>query len=370
MTIEKGIALNEALEAYDFGGTVVGAVRYGEGHINDTFAVYIQEKDGDAMRFILQRINTAIFKKPQEVMSNIVGVTEYLKDIIVKNGGDPKRETLSVLKTKTKDNCFFDTKGGVWRCMDFIENTVCLQKVESPDQFYNAAKSFGKFMRQLENYPADTLFETIERFHDTQNRFTNFEKALKKDKLKRAKTAKKEIDFILKHKADCSYLMDKLEKGELPLRVTHNDTKLNNILLDEKTGEGICIIDLDTIMPGLSLNDFGDSIRFGASTAAEDETDLSKVNFSLELFELYTKGYMETAGSALTEEEKRCLPWGAKLMTLECGMRFLTDYLEGDTYFKIHRENHNLDRARTQLKLVAEMEKVFDQMGEIVKKYS
>ncbi|MEG0090367.1 MAG: aminoglycoside phosphotransferase family protein [Oscillospiraceae bacterium] len=368
--MEKLQGLEQALAAFDFGGEVVGAARYGEGHINDTFAVYIQQADGEPMRFILQKLNTQIFKHPQEVMANIVGVTQYLKKIIEKNGGDPLRETMTVVLTKTKDNCFLDSHGGVWRAFVFIEDTICLQKVEKPEHFYSSAKSFGNFMRLLENYPADTLFESIPLFHDTENRFKNLEEAIKKNKAGRKDSVQPEIDFALAHQKDCSFLTDKLKKGELPLRVTHNDTKLNNILMDEKSGEGICVIDLDTIMPGLALNDYGDSIRFGASTASEDEKDLDKVHFSLELFEIYTKGYLEAAGMALTKEEKSCLVWGAKLMTLECGMRFLTDHLNGDTYFKTHRDGQNLDRCRTQFKLVSEMEENWDKMQKIVEKYS
>lgn len=367
---EEGLCLEEAVAAFDFGGVVVGTARYGSGHINDTFAVYIQLPNGDAVRYILQRINSDIFKKPQQVMANIVGVTEYLRNIIEKTGGDPERETLNVVKTKTYGNYFVDSNNKFWRCFNFIEDTICLQKVEKPEHFYASAKSFGNFMRQLENYPADTLFETIERFHDTPHRFANFTKALKEDKMGRAKDVQREIDFVLAREEDCRYLINKLEKKELPLRVTHNDTKLNNILLDANTGGGLCIIDLDTIMPGLSVTDFGDSIRFGATTAEEDEPDTDKMHFSLPLYELYTKGYLEATGPALTQEEKRCLPWGAKLMTLECGIRFLTDYLEGDIYFKIHREKHNLDRARTQFKLVDEMEQNWQKMHDIVSKYS
>ncbi len=369
MNLEQGICLEEALNGYDFGGEVAGALRYGSGHINDTFAVYVQKPDGEAARFILQRINTIVFKDPQGVMENIVGVTQYLKKVIEQNGGDPAREALYVVPTKAGKYIFEDSCGGVWRCYVFIEGTICLQKVENPQHFYASALGFGKFMRQLSGYPAETLHETIRQFHDTPNRFQNFKKALETDALGRAAGVQQEIDFVLAREKDCSVLTDKLAKGELPLRVTHNDTKLNNILIDEKTGEGLCIIDLDTIMPGLSLYDYGDSIRFGASTATEDEPDLTKVHFDVDLFDIYTKGYLEAAGSALTAEEKRCMPCGAKLMTLECGMRFLTDYLEGDTYFKIHRENHNLDRCRTQFRLVKEMEEQWDKMNSIVAKY-
>ncbi|MDD3428611.1 MAG: aminoglycoside phosphotransferase family protein [Oscillospiraceae bacterium] len=370
MKLEQGIQLEQALQAFDFGGEIVGAARYGGGHINDTFAVYVQQPDGNSKRYILQRINTDIFKKPYELMENILNVTEYLKKIIIKNGGDPLRETLTVMKTKSGNACFTDSEQGVWRCLLFVENTLCLEKVEKDEHFYNAAKSFGNFLRLLENYPADTLHESIEKFHDTRNRYANFEKAVAENKADRAANVQAEIDFVRARKEDCAYLMDLLERGMLPLRVTHNDTKINNILIDEATGEGLCIIDLDTIMPGLCLNDFGDSIRFGATTALEDEADLSKVHFDMHLYEIYTKGYLEAAGEALTVMEKACLPWGAKLMTLECGIRFLTDYLDGDTYFKIHRPGQNLDRARNQFKLVQDMEEKWTEMQAVVKKYS
>lgn len=365
MELEQGISLEEALQAFDFGAAPDQVERYGSGHINDTFLVV-----AGGVRFILQRINTHVFKKPEQVMANIVGVTEYLKQEIQKHGGDVARETLNVRKSKDGGRYFTDSQQQVWRCYDFITGTVCLQQVEKPEDFYQAAKSFGTFLRLLGDYPAGTLYETIAKFHDTRDRFHNFEIALQEDICGRAHLVQEEIRFVLARKADCGYLMDKLERGELPLRVTHNDTKLNNILFDEKTGEGLCIIDLDTIMPGLVLNDFGDSIRFGASTAAEDEPDLSRVRFDLNLFEVYTKGYCEAAGDVLTREEKKCMPWGAKLMTLECGIRFLTDYLQGDPYFKIHRENHNLDRCRTQFKLVSDMESEWYRMNEIVEKYS
>ena len=251
----------------------------------------------------------------------------------------------------------------------FVEGTVCLQAVEDPEQFYQSAVAFGNFQRLLAGYDASTLHETIAKFHDTRNRFANFKKALEADACGRARDVQPEIDFVLAREKDCAVLMDQLEAGKLPLRVTHNDTKLNNILMDKKTGTGICVIDLDTVMPGLALNDFGDSIRFGANHCAEDEKDLSKVNFDLDLFEIYTKGFLEAAGDALTAAEKENLPWGAKLMTLECGIRFLTDYLEGDHYFRVHREGQNLDRCRTQFKLVSDMEANWDKMSAIVAKY-
>lgn len=363
------IKLNEALNIYDFGGFVTECFAFGEGHINNTYCVCVKASDAKESKYILQRINSNVFKEPVKLMENIYNVTNYLKDEIIKNGGDYLRETLNLLKTKDNNYYYIDTDKEVWRAFYFIEDTICLQSVEKLEHFYESAKSFGKFMRQLSEFPAEKLYETIEKFHDTPNRLNNLKNAINIDKLGRADLIKDEIDFALSREKDCSYLMDKLAKNELPLRVTHNDTKLNNILFDKHTQKGICIIDLDTIMPGLCANDFGDSIRFGASTAAEDEPDLSKVHFDLELFDIYVRGYLEVTANILTEAELESLVWGSKLMTLECGIRFLTDYLDGDIYFKISHENHNLDRARTQFKLVHEIEQNFYKMFEIVKKY-
>ena len=361
--------LAEALNGFDFGGEIVGAVRYGKGHINDTFCVYTQNEAGDCVRFILQRINTNTFTDPDGLMENIVGVTDYLRSIIEQNGGNSARETMTVKRTKEGKYYYRDTQGGCWRVYPFVEGTVCLQKVEKPEQFYESAKAFGRFQQLLAGYDASTLHETIAKFHDTRNRFANFKKALEADVCNRASSVSDEINFVLQHEADCSVLMNLLEEGKLPLRVTHNDTKLNNILMDKATGTGICVIDLDTVMPGLAMNDFGDSIRFGASTAAEDERDLSLVSCSMELFDIYARGFIEGCGGKLTEREILELPMGAKTMTYECGMRFLTDYLQGDTYFKIHRKDHNLDRCRTQFKLVEDMEQKWHTMQAIVRKY-
>lgn len=361
--------LNEVYGAYDFGGDIVGSVRFGKGHINDTLCAYVQTEGGDCRRFILQRMSAAAFKRPDQLMKNIVGVTDYLRDIIAKNGGDVARETMTVLRTKAGETYFTDSEQGAWRVYPFVENTICLQSADTPELFYASAKAFGKFQKMLTDYPAETLFETIENFHNTENRLKNFKIALAADTLGRAASAKAEIDFVLNHAADCSVALDALRTGKLPLRVTHNDTKLNNVLIDKESLEGICVIDLDTVMQGLSINDFGDSIRFGANHSVEDEQDLSKVNFDINLYDIYTKGFLEGAGGTLTAGEIEYLPWGAKLMTLECGMRFLTDYLEGDTYFHTTRDGQNLDRCRTQFKLVADMEAEWSDMGNVVKKY-
>lgn len=362
--------LEDALFAFKLGETASYVKPFGSGHINDTYAVYMATDEGDEVRYVIQRINTQVFKNPRAVMENIFGVTEYLRRRILAQGGDADRETLNYIKTKTGENYFEDAVGSAWRCYNYIPDSVCIESVTDPIDFYNSGKSFGHFLRELEDYPAATLHETIEKFHDTRKRLADFDKALSRDVKNRAKTCAPEIAFVQQRRADCAVLMDLLDEGRLPLRVTHNDTKLNNILFDEHTGEALCVIDLDTIMPGLALNDYGDSIRFGASTAAEDEPDVSKVHFDLYLFELYTKGYLEAAGSALTDTEKAYLPWGAKLMTLECGIRFLTDYLQGDTYFKTAHPLHNLERCRTQFKLVSDMEHVWEEMEAIVRKYS
>ena len=312
-----------------------------------------------------RRINTDTFTDPAGLMENVTGVTAYLRRQIIERGGDPDRETLNVIPTLDGKPYYTDTEGGAWRAYIFVEGTVCLQKVENERDFYTAAETFGNFQNQLAGYPAATLHETIARFHDTPNRYANFEKALAADVMGRARDVGPEIAFIRAREADCRVLVDQLAAGVLPLRVTHNDTKLNNVLIDQETGKGICVIDLDTVMPGLSAYDFGDSIRFGANDCAEDEPDQSKVHFSLHLYKVFAEGYLAAAGSAMTEAERRSLPWGAKLMTLECGIRFLTDYLEGDHYFKISRPDQNLDRARTQFTLVQGMEREFDAMTQL-----
>lgn len=366
---EKEAVLEEVIAAYDFPATLLGAVRYGQGHINDTFCVLCQPQEGDCVRFILQGLSSAAFPHPEELMENFVGITSYLRQQVIRLGGDPMRETLSLVKTREGKDFYTDSTGKVWRLTPFIENTDCLQSA-TPELFEASARAFGRFQYMLQGYPAETLHETIVKFHDTEDRFAKFVAALEADPLNRAKDVQPEVQFVLDRKADCSVALQALREGKLPLRVTHNDTKLNNILIDRDTNEGICVIDLDTTMPGLSMNDFGDSIRFGANHSKEDEKDLSKVNFDIDLYEVFTRGFLEGAQSSLTEAELEYLPWGARLMTLECGIRFLTDYLVGDHYFRIHYPEQNLDRTRTQFKLVSDMEQQFEAMGAIVRKYA
>lgn len=356
------------VEQFALEGNLVAMGEYGSGHINATYLVEMEE-NGKRENYIFQQINTDIFKDADQLMANITGVTSYLSKKIEERGGNPKRETLQVVPTKAGTSFYRDEEGKCYRMYYFITGATSYDVVESPKDFYESAVSFGNFQSLLAEYPAETLYETIPDFHNTGKRFETFCQAVKEDICGRAASVQEEIAFVMAREADMTSLTGRLEKKELPLRVTHNDTKLNNIMIDDETGKGICVIDLDTVMPGSSLYDFGDSIRFGANTAAEDETDLSKVSLSLELYELYVKGYLEGCQGSLTELEKELLPMGAKMMTLECGMRFLTDYLQGDTYFKIHREHHNLDRCRTQFALVADMEAKWDELESIVKKY-
>lgn len=365
--------IEEAIAAFALdtvtNGRLVSKNPYGNGHINDTFLLCYQTSENAQKRYILQRMNHAIFKNPPQLMENMVHVTNYLRKKILSQGGDPERETLNVIKTKNGADWYQDSGKNYWRVFPFIENSMCMEKVENVKDFYDSAVAFGNFQRMLAEYPAETLHETIPNFHNTPSRFQDFEKAVQSGSKERAALAQKELSFVFDRRQDTSILTDLLSEGKLPLRVTHNDTKLNNILFDADTYKALCIIDLDTVMPGLSLYDFGDCIRFGANTGAEDETDLTKVGLDLNLFEAFTKGYLEGCKGSLTEKEIEMLPMGAKLMTFECGMRFLTDFLTGDHYFKVHRENHNLDRARTQFKLVADMEAKWDEMTAIVHKY-
>lgn len=355
-----GYNLKEILAKFDI---IESIEPYGNGHINDTYIAATENG------FILQRINTNVFKNPVKVMENIEKVTEHLRKKIAAYGGNVKRETLTVIKTLDGKPYYESEDGDFFRMYNFITNAVSYDMAENPNQFYQSARAFGKFQRLLADFPAEELFETIPRFHDTANRFENFKKALAEDKMGRAKDVQDEINFILAREKDCSVILDAMKDGSVPVRVTHNDTKLNNVMLDAETDEGVCVIDLDTVMAGSLLYDFGDSIRFGASSATEDEEDLSKVFMRMELFDIYTKGYMEELCDVLTEKEIELLPFAAKLLTFECGMRFLTDYLEGDTYFKIHKPDHNLHRTRTQLKLVYDMEQKMDEMAKAVRKY-
>ena len=361
--------IRSVVENFNVEGDFVSAEPYGSGHINNTRYVVFNE-NGKNKEYILQRINKNVFKDPAKLMENYTSVTAFLRKIIIENGGDPDRETINVVKARDGKNYYLDSEGEYWRLILFVTDSLSFDKVERPEQFYDSAVAFGNFQYLLRNYPADTLYETIVNFHNTPVRFANLMAAVKADKCSRLAEVEAEVEFCKAREEFAATLEKAREAGNLPLRVTHNDTKLNNILFDKDSGKALCVIDLDTIMPGYSVNDFGDSIRFGATTALEDEADLSKVNFDISLYELYVKGFIEGAKGGLTDCELDLLPIGAMMMTFECGMRFLTDYLEGDTYFRTSRPGHNLDRARNQFKLVSDMEKKLPEMREIVKKYS
>lgn len=344
----------KAAEQFRLEGKILSIEPYGEGHINVTMLVTTDKK-----RYILQKMNTRVFPNSDGLMKNICYVTEHL--------GKQGVETLEVIPTV--DGASYLKGEECYRVYAFIENTVTYQTVLDEKVFENSGFAFGEFQNYLASFDASLLTETIARFHDTPKRFADFKAALDADKLGRAKECAEEIAFVLSHGDTYGKVVDGLKDGSLPLRVTHNDTKLNNILMDEKTNTARAVIDLDTVMPGSMLYDFGDSIRFGASTAAEDEKDLDKVHFSLALFEAYTKGYLSAVKESIIEKEKELLPYGAYLMTIECGMRFLTDYLSGDTYFATKYAGHNLVRCRTQIRLAKEMEENFAKMSAIVEKY-
>lgn len=362
--------------AYDFNGIVsnfsvngklLSCERYGEGLINETYLAVI-EQDGKPVNYILQKINNKLFKDVDKLMNNIKLVTEFNRKKIIERGGNPDREGLTLIYTKDGAP-YTQTQDGYFRMYVFITDAFALQKVEKPLDFYHSAVAFGSFGKLLAEFDATQLYEVLPNFHNTKMRYDNLVKAIDLDVVGRKKDVLPEIEFYLSRKDYCGKIVDLLKSGEMPTRVTHNDTKSNNVMLDNQTGKPVAVIDLDTIMPGSVCYDFGDSIRFGCNTGAEDEPDLSKVNFDIDLFDIYAKGYLEALGDSITDVEKQLLPMGALLMTLECGMRFLTDYLEGDTYFRIKRPDHNLDRTRTQMKLVSDMEKVMDKMVEIVNKY-
>jgi len=348
------------LRQFQLIGTPISCQRYGFGHINETYLVVTDQ----SLRYILQKINDHVFPRVDQLQHNIASVTEYLR-----KQTDEKYGVLTLIPTLEGTTYYYSEGTGYWRVYDFIEGSICLQAPESAEDFYQSAIAFGTFQQQLKDFPAHTLYETIYNFHNTPDRYRIFKEVLAKDPLGRAKKVVPEIEFALAHEQIGGELYRLLQAGELPLRVTHNDTKLNNVMLREDTRTPLCVIDLDTTMPGLSAYDFGDSIRFGAAVAKEDEPDLGRVCVSLDLFRIYTRGFLK-ACPGLTAKEKEVLPLGALIMTLECGLRFLTDYLDGDHYFTCYRNGQNLDRCRTQFKMVADMESKWDQMAAIVNEES
>jgi Ser/Thr protein kinase RdoA (MazF antagonist) len=361
--------LEKIAKQFQFEGHILEINRYWSGHINDTYTVRSQGVDDREHRYVLQRINQYVFKKPEELMQNVEAVTAHLRRKIIAAGGDPERETLNLVPTLEGRSFHKTPEGDYWRVYLLIENARTYEVAASLEHVYNASNAFGRFQQMLSDFPADQLYETIPDFHHSRKRFESFVGAVERDAKNRARSVAAEIAFAEKRGEETSLLVDMLERGELPERVTHNDTKFNNVMIDDETGNGICVIDLDTVMPGLSLYDFGDSVRSGANSAEEDERDLSKVWVDLETFDYLVHGYLDAARDFLTPAEVALLTFSAKLMTFECGIRFLADHLDGDVYFRIHREGQNLDRCRTQFKMVADMEEKLDQMERIVEKY-
>lgn len=359
------LAMTEALGAYKKIGTALSAEPYGSGHINRTYLVTTEDK-----KYILQKINTYVFKDPQGVMENIKGVTDHIRRKTQAAGLDASRCTMNIITTDGGELLFCGKDGECWRMYDYTANTVAIDAVRGVEDFRRSAEAFGNFQKLLADYPAHTLCEPIKDFHNTPVRYKNFIKALEENKSGRADKAAPEIAFAKEREAFTAILEEANAGGRLPLRVTHNDTKLNNILFDADSGEAVCVVDLDTVSPGYSVTDFGDAIRFGANTAAEDETDVSKVYLDLNLFEAYVEGFLKGCDGRLEPSEVALLPEGAMMMTLECGMRFLTDYLDGDVYFHTDYPEHNLVRCRTQFALFADMERKKRQMDDIVARLS
>jgi hypothetical protein len=360
--------LDRICAAFDCPGVWVSSCPIPSGHINDTYCSEFDD-GGRRTKYVNQRINHLVFREPELLMENIERVTRFARERIVTSGGDPERETLTIVPTREGRSFHRTPEGTYWRMFRYIGGARTYDRVEDIRHVYSASKAFGNFQKMLARLPGGRLHETIPNFHHTRRRFEAFREALEHDPVGRAAGIGPEIAFVLAREKDTGIVVDGLASGLIPERVTHNDTKLNNVMIDDRTGEGVCVIDLDTVMPGSVLYDFGDSVRLGAATAGEDERDLAKVGFDLAMFDRLAAGYLDAARDFLVPAETERLAFSGKLLTLECGIRFLTDHLKGDVYFKIHREGHNLDRARTQFKMVSEMERRMDEMDAVVRKY-
>ncbi|MDH5405476.1 MAG: aminoglycoside phosphotransferase family protein [Candidatus Aminicenantes bacterium] len=362
--------LREIGSHFQICGDFVSGIAYGPGHINDTFAVTYNQA-GTLVRYIHQRINHLIFKNVPALMENIHRVTNHLRSkFAALNCQHLSRRALTLVLTKDGKSYHVDGEGNYWRTYLFIEKAHTYDIIQNEQQAFQAARVLGQFQRYLADLPAPRLHETIPNFHNTPARFAALEEAINRDKFNRAESAREEIELSFRFKSIVGRLIDLQRQGKLPERVTHNDTKLNNFMLDEETGEGMCLVDLDTVMPGLSLYDFGDLVRTAANSGAEDERDLSKVSFLMPVFEVLVRGYLSEVKELLVHGELDHLPFSGQLITCEIGIRFLTDFLDGDVYYKVHREGHNLDRCRTQYKLVVEMERLKPEMQKAVKRYT
>jgi aminoglycoside phosphotransferase (APT) family kinase protein len=353
------------IREFDFDGDAVSVHPNEFGHINETFVVQTAQSNR-VRRYILQRINQNVFHQPDELMTNIIQVTAFLREKIGAEGGDPERETLTLIPTRQGAMYFVSPAGEYWRAYRFIEGARAYQQVESLDHLFQAARTFGRFLRRLGDFPPEALHVTIPDFHHTPKRFRALMQAVARDTHNRARTVRPFIKQAQAREEKLSQIVAALAVGQIPSRVTHNDTKFDNVLIDDITGEGVCVLDLDTVMPGSALYDFGDFVRTGANTGAEDEPDPDRVSLNLEAFKAIARGFLHETADTLTPQERDWLPLGAWIITFEQAMRFLTDYLDGDIYYRIHRPEQNLDRARSQFKLAADMEANEDAMSRII----
>ena len=357
--------LTEAISHFNYPGKLIRIEQNTNGHINDTFFLTFATQNG-LEHYSFQRINTSVFLNPKDVMENELKVTAAIRERFLARGKDPSRRTIHLVMAKDGRCYYIDPQGNFFRSYRMITGASSYDVADAA-MFEEAARAFGKFQRDLANFDASTLVETIPNFHNTELRYKALMKSIEEDAVGRVKECKDEIAFAKERKELASEFNRAIAEKIVPLRVTHNDTKLNNVLFDDETGKAIAVIDLDTVMPGLAMNDFGDAIRFGANTAAEDETDLSKVHLDLSLFASFAKGFLEGTNHKLTKEEVLLFPKGAMMMTYECGMRFLKDYLDGDVYFHIDHDSHNLERARCQFALLASMEEHYEEMMQIIR---
>ena len=358
--------IKNVLQHFRFEGRYSHVEELVSGNVNNTYHLYYVCPDGHMEEYVLQQINTYAFKQPEQVMSNIVRVTQYLREKLESDGESAENRVLTCIPTKDGDYMYCDSQNRYWRAYLYIRHAVAYDRVEKPEHFYETGRAFGEFQRMLSDFPAGELYETIPHFHDTRRRFYTFVAAVAEDKAGRVAELEHEIDFFFDRRKMMSSVVNKIESGEIPLRVTHNDTKINNIMIDADSGRAVCVIDLDTVMAGSALYDYGDAVRFGACTAAEDEPDTSRIHLDLDLFRQFTAGFLAGVGNQLTDEEIRCLPLGLKVITCELAMRFLTDYIDGDLYFKVNSPQHNLIRARAQMKLLEDIEGKYDQLCAII----
>lgn len=358
--------IQEAINHFRFEGRYVDGEEMNAGNINNSYHLIFQNQDGRRFQYTLQHINHYVFKNPRGVMNNISLVTEHLRRSLEREGEDVRRHVLVIVPTRQGDALYEDNQGGFWRAFEFVDQATAYDAVEKPEHFYEAGRAFGEFQRRLCDFPAERLYDTIPDFHNTPKRYQVFEQAVQADRVGRAAQVREEIEFFHARKPMMSGIVERLDSGEIPLRVTHNDTKINNVLIDDATDRAICVIDLDTVMPGSSLYDFGDAIRYGASTAAEDEADLNKIALDMDRFKDFTRGFLSETNGILSRKELELLPLGVKVITCELAMRFLTDYLDGDRYFKVNSDQHNLIRARAQMRLLMDVESKEEEMRRFI----